>query len=243
LCSQLLPGGSGKVGGDDIGGVPVETAAGTVIAHRRARVGVRGGFLDVAERNSGVEGGGDECVPQRVRPDRLGDPGAAGHPADDPRGAVPIQPLSVRAEEDRPLHALSDDQVDRPCRAGRERDGDNLAALAGDDKRPMPALDAQEPPRSGCRPPLAPGGSGDTRRVLALDGLPEDRETRLSVLYRLRDVIAAACHLDDAHGEGDGALWRRYAARQFAVAISPATVCELVELVAQDEDTERAPPR
>jgi hypothetical protein len=27
------------------------------------------------------------------------------------------------------------------------------------------------------------------------------------------------------------------------VAISPATVCELVELVAQDEDTERAPPR
>jgi hypothetical protein len=79
--------------------------------------------------------------------------------------------------------------------------------------------------------------------VLALDGLPEDRETRLSVLYRLRDVIAAACHLDDAHGEGDGALWRRYAARQFAVAISPATVCELVELVAQDEDTERAPPR
>jgi hypothetical protein len=24
---------------------------------------------------------------------------------------------------------------------------------------------------------------------------------------------------------------------------SPATVCELVELVAQDEDTERAPPR
>jgi hypothetical protein len=56
--------------------------------------------------------------------------------------------------------------------------------------------------------------------VLALDGLPEDRETRLSVLYRLRDVIAAACHLDDAHGEGDGALCRRYAARQFAVAIS-----------------------
>lgn len=38
-------------------------------------------------------------------------------------------------------------------------------------------------------------------------------------------------------------MWRRYAARQFAVAICPATVCELVELVAQDEDTERASPR
>jgi hypothetical protein len=62
-------------------------------------------------------------------------------------------------------------------------------------------------------------------------------------LQRLRDLIAAACHADDIHDEGDGALWRRYAARQFAVVISPATACELVELVAQDEDTERAPPR
>ena len=49
-----LPGGSGKVGGDDVGGVPVETAAGTVIAHCRARVGVRGGFLHVPERNPRV---------------------------------------------------------------------------------------------------------------------------------------------------------------------------------------------
>ena len=60
-----------------------------------------------------------------------------------PRGAVPVQPLPVRAEEDRPIHAFADGQVDRPGCAGCERDGDDLAALAGDDKRPVPALDAQ----------------------------------------------------------------------------------------------------
>jgi hypothetical protein len=66
VISQVLPGGSGKVGGDDISGVPVETAAGTVVAHRCARVGVGRGFLHVPERDAGVEGGGDERVPQRV---------------------------------------------------------------------------------------------------------------------------------------------------------------------------------
>ena len=46
--------------------------------------------LDVPERHPGVEGGGDERVPQRVRPDRLGDPGAARDSADDPRDTVPV---------------------------------------------------------------------------------------------------------------------------------------------------------
>jgi hypothetical protein len=31
-----------------------------------------------------------ENVPEGVRPDGLGDPGAAGYPADDPGGAVPV---------------------------------------------------------------------------------------------------------------------------------------------------------
>jgi hypothetical protein len=122
--------------------VPIETAAGTVIPHGRARVGVRGGFLHVAERDPGVKGGGNERVPQRVGPDWLGDPGAAGYPADDPRRAVPVQPLSVAGKEDRPLGPFADRQVDGPCGAGRERDGDDLAALAGDDKGPVPALNA-----------------------------------------------------------------------------------------------------
>jgi hypothetical protein len=58
---RLLSRGSGEVGGDDVGGVPVETAAGTVVAHRRARIGVRGGFLHVAERDPGVETGREQC--------------------------------------------------------------------------------------------------------------------------------------------------------------------------------------
>jgi len=56
---------------------------------------MRGGFLDVAERDPGIQGGGDERMPQRVRPDRFGDPGAEGDPADDPGGAVPVQPLPL----------------------------------------------------------------------------------------------------------------------------------------------------
>jgi hypothetical protein len=57
---------------------------------------VRGGFLHVPERDSGVGGGGDEGMPQRVRTDRFGDPGADGYLADDPGGTVPVQPLRVR---------------------------------------------------------------------------------------------------------------------------------------------------
>ena len=66
------------------------------------------------------------------RPDRLSDPGAAGDPADDPPCAVPVQPAAVRGEEDRSLAALTDSQVDGPRGARRERDGDDLAALARD---------------------------------------------------------------------------------------------------------------
>jgi len=56
---------------------------------------VGGGFLDVAQRDSGVQCGGDERVPKRVRADWFGDPGAASEPADDPPGTVPVQPSAV----------------------------------------------------------------------------------------------------------------------------------------------------
>ena len=51
---------------------------------------MRGGLLHVAQRDSGIERGGDECVSERVGRDRLADPGAAGGLADDPPGAVPV---------------------------------------------------------------------------------------------------------------------------------------------------------
>jgi hypothetical protein len=106
---------------------------------------MRSGFLHVAQRDPGVQRCGDERVPQRVRPDRLGDPGAAGDPADDPPGAVPVQPPAIDGQEDGPVTALADGQVDRPGGARRQRDGDDLAALAGDRQGPVPAFQAQLP--------------------------------------------------------------------------------------------------
>jgi hypothetical protein len=90
---------SGYERGDDVGGVAVEAGSRPVVPHRVARIGVRGGFLHVSQRLSGVECGGDERVPQRVWADVLSDPGAAGHPADDPGGAVPVQPPPVPGGE------------------------------------------------------------------------------------------------------------------------------------------------
>jgi len=43
-----------------------------------------------------------------VRADLLSQPGAAGDPADDPPGAVPVHPLPVGAPEDRPVEAFAD---------------------------------------------------------------------------------------------------------------------------------------
>jgi hypothetical protein len=41
----------------------------------------------------------DECVPQRVRADVLGDPGAPGGPMNDPGGAVAVQPAAIGGQE------------------------------------------------------------------------------------------------------------------------------------------------
>jgi hypothetical protein len=87
--------------------------SGPVVAHRGARVGVRGGFLHIPQRHACVKRGGDECVSQRVWPHGLGDPGAAGEQADDPGGTVPVQPSPVAGEEDRPLAPLPDRKIDR----------------------------------------------------------------------------------------------------------------------------------
>ena len=73
-------------------------------------------LLHVPQRHPGIQRGGDERVPQRVRRDGLGDPGAAGDLADDPPGAVTIQPPPVRSQEHRPVRPFLDGQIDRPGR-------------------------------------------------------------------------------------------------------------------------------
>ena len=135
--SPRIPGGAGEVGGDDVGRVPAQAAAATVIPHRRPRVRMGGCLLDIAERHPGIQSGSDERVPERVGHDGLGDPGPAGGLADDPPGAVPVQPPAVGGQEHRPAGALADGQVDRPGGPRGERDGDDLAALIGTSGSPV----------------------------------------------------------------------------------------------------------
>jgi hypothetical protein len=103
---------------------------------------VRRRLLHVAERHSGVERGGDEGVAKCVWADELGDPRASRDASDYPTGAVAVEAVAVEAEEDRPLAALADCKVDGACRPWRERDGDDLAALAHDGEGSMTAFEA-----------------------------------------------------------------------------------------------------
>jgi hypothetical protein len=88
---MTLPGSAGDVGGDDIGGVPVEGHSGAVVSHGGARVGVRGGFLHVPQRDACVESGRDECVAQ---PGRRG--GRAGGRSAPRRARSSRSPAAVR---------------------------------------------------------------------------------------------------------------------------------------------------
>jgi hypothetical protein len=56
---------------------------------------------------------------------------------------APIQALPVLAAQDRSFVPLTDNQIDRPRRAGHERDRGGLAALAEDPQRAMAALHRQ----------------------------------------------------------------------------------------------------
>jgi hypothetical protein len=69
---------------------------------------VRRRFLDVAQGHASVESGGDEGVAQRVRTDRLGDPGPAGDPPHDASGPVTVETPAVTGDEDRAAGPLAD---------------------------------------------------------------------------------------------------------------------------------------
>ena len=135
--------GAGEVGGDDVSGVPVEGDPGAVVAHRCARVGVRCGFLHIAQRHAGIECCGDEGVAQGVRADGLVDTGATGDAANDPAGAVAVHPLAVRPKEDRAVESFADGEIDGSGGARCEWDGDDLAALAQHGEGAVSAFDAE----------------------------------------------------------------------------------------------------
>lgn len=99
--------------------------------------------MDVAQRNTGVECSSDERMSQGVRANGLVDAGAAGNAAHDATGAMPVHPLSVWPAKDRSLESFADGQVDRPCGAGREWDGDDLAAHAKDGEGAVATVDAK----------------------------------------------------------------------------------------------------
>jgi hypothetical protein len=63
---------AGHVGGEEADAVAVKVAAVAVVVLGRSGVGVPGKDLGIAERNAGVEGGGDGCVSQRVLTDVTG---------------------------------------------------------------------------------------------------------------------------------------------------------------------------
>jgi hypothetical protein len=81
--------------------------------------------------------------PHRVRPHVLDNPSLPGDAADDPGRAMAVQPPSVRRKEDGACYSLADGQIDCPGGARCQRYCDDLAALAGDHQRPVPALDGQ----------------------------------------------------------------------------------------------------
>jgi hypothetical protein len=108
----------------------------------------------------GVEGGGDERVPHRVRAHLLADPRAAGNPAHDPGSAVPVQPFPVHGEEQGPADALADRQVDRTGGTRGEWDGGDLVALAGNNQCSVASLEAQVLD-------VCPGGLEDRRPLRA----------------------------------------------------------------------------
>jgi hypothetical protein len=65
-------GGAGDEGGHDVGCVPVEGLAGTVIAHGGPGIGVAGRLLHIPERNAGIDGSAHQIGRSASRRSALG---------------------------------------------------------------------------------------------------------------------------------------------------------------------------
>jgi hypothetical protein len=133
--AQLRPAGDRRAKLMPVGALPGGACRSRLPRARSYLIVVLGSACDAAFWTSrsgpGIERGGDEGMPERVRRDDLSHPAATRGAPDDPPSAVPVQPPPVRCQEDRAAGTLADGQVDRPCGARRKRDRDHLAALIG----------------------------------------------------------------------------------------------------------------
>jgi hypothetical protein len=116
----MSAGGAGDEGGHDVGGVTVERLAGPVVAHGRARVGVRGGLLDVSQRHTGVQGGGVQEWRRLCGEIRLVIPARRAHPFHGAVGGVAVHPSPGGAQEDRPGGPVADVKIEGSSGAGRQ---------------------------------------------------------------------------------------------------------------------------
>jgi hypothetical protein len=124
--------------------VAVQVLAGSVVAHRGARVGVAGSDLDIAQVDARVEHGGDERVAEHVRVcPGDGHAGGRGEAAQAAGGRVPVHPGAAAVEQDRPVRAVCDRLVDGPADGWRQRDQDDLGALAAYAQHPVAVLLAE----------------------------------------------------------------------------------------------------
>ena len=70
----------------------VQVGAGPVITHRRARVGMTGGDLDVPEVHASIEHRGDERVAEHMRVCPRPQPGGAGEAPEAAGGRMAVHP-------------------------------------------------------------------------------------------------------------------------------------------------------
>jgi len=111
--------------------VAVEVLAAVVVDRGGSGVGVEGGELHVAERDTGVGGGHDERRSEHVGVDAA-EPGAAADRVDPRVGGAAVEALAVTASLDRPVEVFADVEVDGAGRSRDERDRRRLVALADD---------------------------------------------------------------------------------------------------------------
>ena len=94
-------------GHDNVGGVTVEVLSSAVVNGGRSRIGVAGGDLDIAKRDSCIEGRHNERGPEHVRMDDA-EPGPLADRADPSMSGPAIEPLAVLPPEDGTLGAFAD---------------------------------------------------------------------------------------------------------------------------------------